>query len=382
MRILPAILLGAVLVWAGCASHESAKRSALTGDPLVDGPHQIQAGPARDKVLWQYRMAASAMRRVEFGQARAVLDEALPKIGGIIANDKDARRARSLFHSESKKTFIGEPFERVMAYYYRGILYWMDGELDNARACFRSAQFQDADTENKTYAADYVLLDYLDGLITTKLGGDGSDEFKRAQTNAKKSSPPPYHKRANVLVFLEFGHGPSKFATGNYGEQLRFREGPASARSVLLRVGGQAFPLVPYDDLHFQATTRGGRVMDHILGNKAMFKTATGVVGDAAMISGLALATTGDHNEAAAIVGGLGLLAKIVSAATTPAADTRTWDNLPQFLSFAALELPAGTHELLVDFHGGSGQTLVTKKVSLTVTDPGKDTVAFVSELN
>jgi hypothetical protein len=30
--------------------------------------------------------------------------------------------------------FIGEPYERAMAYYYRGLLYWRDGEIDNARA--------------------------------------------------------------------------------------------------------------------------------------------------------------------------------------------------------------------------------------------------------
>ena len=354
----------------------------LTGDPIVDGRNAIQAGPPRDRVMWQDRMVATAMRRGLYDDAKGWLDEILPRVGGIIANDSDARKARGLFHSESRKSFIGEPYERVMDYYYRGVLYWQDGELDNARACFRSAQFQDADTENKTYAADYVLLDYLDGFCTAKLGGDGSDSFKRAQGNAKNSSPPPYYTKANVMVFLEFGQGPQKFATGEYAQELRFRPGAISARSVLLHLGPQRFPLVAYDDLFFQATTRGGRAVDHILANKAVFKRTTDIVGDAAMISGLALAATGDHNEAAAIVGGLGLLTKIVSAATTPTADIRAWDNLPQYLSFAALELPAGAHELLVDFVDGGGRTLVTKKVAFTISDPKKDTVLFISELN
>ena len=38
----------------------------------------------------------------------------------------------SLFHPESSKVFIGEPYERAMAYYYRAILYWRDGQPDNA----------------------------------------------------------------------------------------------------------------------------------------------------------------------------------------------------------------------------------------------------------
>ena len=56
-----------------------------------------------------------------------------------------------------------------MAYYYRAILYWMDGEPDNARACFRTGQLLDSDAENKTYVGDYALLDYLDGLASVKL---------------------------------------------------------------------------------------------------------------------------------------------------------------------------------------------------------------------
>jgi len=93
---------------------------------------------------------------------------------------QERTKIAQLFCSRIKKTFLGEPYERVMAYYYRGILYWMDGEPDNARACFRSAQLQDSDTVDKTYASDYALLDYLDGLASLKLGADGSDAFKRA----------------------------------------------------------------------------------------------------------------------------------------------------------------------------------------------------------
>jgi hypothetical protein len=42
-------------------------------------------------------------------------------------------------------------------------------------------------------------------------------------------------------------------------------------------------PLPAYDDLGYQATTRGGRVMDHILGNKAVFKAGADVAGDVAL---------------------------------------------------------------------------------------------------
>ncbi|HTD68258.1 MAG TPA: hypothetical protein VK846_17170 [Candidatus Limnocylindria bacterium] len=376
--ILAAVLLAA----AGCASTKQS-RPPLTGDVIVDGKNYIASGPKKDRVLWEYRVGLAAMRRGDYEEAKRQFDDAILRIGGIYTTDADAKKARSFFHQEAKKTFIGEPYERVMAYYYRGILYWMDGERDNARACFRSAQFQDADTEGHEYAADYVLLDYLDGFATAKLGGDGSDEFNRAVKNARGGSQPPqYFKKANVLVFLDYGKGPRKYATGSHAEQLRFGEQPSVSRSVVLRVGAQEFPLVSYDDLQWQATTRGGRVMDHILANKAVFKDATGGAAIAAAATSVGLAHH-RQGEAALIAGGVAIVAGILSATTTPEADTRSWDNLPRYLSFAGLDLPPGQHTLAVDFRDAGGRTVTTKNVSFTVPpDSTKDTVLFVSEHN
>ena len=113
----------------------------------------------------------------------------------------------------------------------------MDGEPDNARACFRSAEFEDSDAESHQYAGDWVLPEYLDGLATTKLGGDGSDAFKRAQANARGVNLPPYNPKANALFFIEFGPGPTKFATGQYQEELRFYTAPSPVTSAELKVG-------------------------------------------------------------------------------------------------------------------------------------------------
>lgn len=369
-----------------CASTAPGSAVHLTGDPLVDGPRAIESGPARDRVLWQYRMATAALRRGQYADARRWLDEALRRIEGIYQTDPASRRARGYFTAEAKKTFLGEPYERVMAYYYRGILYWMDGEPDNARACFRSAQFHDADAEEKSYASDYVVLDFLDGLITSKLGGDGSDAFKRARESCRLAIPPEASPRQNVVFFIEFGQGPTKYATGSYGEQLRFREGTSAAKEAMVRVEGQAAHVGPYDDLYFQATTRGGRVMDHILGNKAVFKSATSAAGDAAILSGAILAGTAGHHSSADEVGaGLiiaGVLSKIVSAATTPHADTRAWETLPLYLTFATMELPPGPHTATVEFLDANRQPLanLTKRITFTVPADGRDRVLYVSD--
>ncbi len=370
---------------AGCASSKPKKTFTLTGNVMVDGTNAIANGPAKDRVLWQYRIAAAAMRQGNFVLARQNLQDALTTLQGIYGPDPNAKKARGYFHAEAKKTFIGEPYERSMAYIYRGILYWMDGEPDNARACFRSAELEDSDAENHAYAGDWVLPDYLDGLVTARLGGDGSDAFKRAQTSSKNIKLPEYNLKANVFFFFEFGPGPTKYATGQYAQELRFHVATSPVNMAEAKVDSLQFPVAPTDDVWFQASTRGGREMDHILANKAVFKSATDTAGNVALIGGLSTAAF-SHDRTAQEVGlGIavaGLLSKAVSAATTPAADTRTWDNLPRYLSFASLALLPGTHNLTVDFKDPAGQVIPSFRKTFTVNVPadGKDKVIFVSD--
>ncbi|HEY1173834.1 MAG TPA: hypothetical protein VGH19_20885 [Verrucomicrobiae bacterium] len=379
------VALGAVLLLTGCASTPKASRLPLTGDALVDGRTHIEQGPVNDRVLWQYRTALVAMRRGDYPQAKALLDDAILSIGGILTNDRDARKARSMFASESRKKYIGEPYERVMAYYYRGILYWMDGEPDNARACFRSGELIDSDTEVDHYAADYVLLDYLDGYASDKLFTDGSDALKRAKANAsaKSEMPPDYDKAANVIFFTECGNAPQKYSTGQYREQLRFREGQQQARTVTITLNnGQTIRTRAWDDLYFQASTRGGRVMDHILANKAVFKQSTDTVGDVAIVSGAVLATGQNTQEAGLGVLAFGILSKVVAASTTPAADIRTWDNLPQYLGFGALRVAPGNYTAKVEFQDAAGRLLanLTRTISFEVKAADRDTVVYISD--
>src|SRR5258708_30116559 len=101
-----------MLLLTGCATN--VRQIDLTGNIMVDGPRAIASGPPRDKVLWEYRTAAAAMRQGDYQQSKQMLDDALLTLGGIYGKDKNAQKARSYFSQENKKTFIGEPYERVM----------------------------------------------------------------------------------------------------------------------------------------------------------------------------------------------------------------------------------------------------------------------------
>lgn len=374
---------------AGCVAPPAERPTAAD--------RRVSEVPERDRVLHDYRQAAFALRAGDYDEAKQRLDDAIARIGGIITNDAEAARARGLFAAERTKPFVGEPYERVMAYYYRGILYWRDGQADNARACFRSGQVIDSDPGPESYGADYVLLDYLDGLASAKLQADSSDALARARALAgERFHLPPYDPATNVLVFAEYGYGPRKYAAGEYGQMLRFHveDSPSRSARLVLDNGRRVVPLPAYDDLGYQATTRGGRVMDHILGNKAQFKTGADLVGDVALTGAVIANEQARHRErrgrddndaerTAVGLGLVGLIGKIAAAATQTEADTRQWNNLPQRLSFAALKLPPGEHAGWIEFLDREGRVLAqrTQRVTFTVGPEERDTVVFLSEL-
>ena len=132
--------------------------------------------------------------------------------------------------------------------------------------------------------------------------------------------------------------------------------------------------------------------MDHILGNKAVFKSTTNTVGDVAAVGSIVAASRmnrwdGTHSEGsqntALALGAVALISKIASAATSPEADTRAWHNLPQRLSFAALKLDPGEHAARLEFLDAAGEKLaaLAQDLRIVVGEPEKDTVIFLSEL-
>lgn len=379
-----ALLLALVL--GGCATAPLEPPYVPTGDPVVDGNARLAAAPPADRPLWECRIALEALRRGDWAEARAKLDNAILAQGGILGPRADAAKARSLFHRENTKLFVGEPYERALVYFYRAILYWMDGEPDNARACYRTAQLLDSDAAAESYRGDWVLPDFLDALASARMSLDWADSLLRAQQNFRGSLP-PLDPEANVLVFVEFGRGPRKYAGGEYGEQLYFQPGTALARTAVLQVAGRTFRIGGLDDVSFQATTRGGRVMDQILDHKADFKETTDSLGDVALAGAAVSAYQPRRHRSDELTVGLaavGLLSKLASAATTPEADTRSWDNLPQWIGFASLKLPPGEHAATVEFRGADGRTLpqATRQLALTVKPAPADTVLLLSELS
>jgi len=375
------LCLMCALWMTACQTPDIQPAPEYSDDLVVEGKRLIAQAPRQDKNLWRLRVGLVALKQNQHNDAKALFEAAMPAAGQILQADASTRMAQSLFSPENVKGFHGEPYERAMGWFYRGLIYWMDGEPANARACFRTAQLMDALAEKHEHRADWVMLDYLDGFITAKLGKDGSAALRRAREHAGAIALPDYNLAANTLLVLQTGFGPVKKSGGDVGEALVYDGGHSDVAQIRITVAGQTVTAPIFDNLTVQASTRGSRAMDLVLARKATVKKVGDTIGDVGTVPGVVLVDYEDTRDAGLALLGVGLVGKFIGNSVEPRADTRTWNNLPQHLSFAALNLPVGEHPATVDFIDATGAALPDRQKSVLFTvQAGRDTVLLVAD--
>jgi tetratricopeptide (TPR) repeat protein len=382
-----AALLAATAI-AGCATtqeHEKEidvppeqMRSYLSDKP--EDLHRLYAKVLtqgeRNAVLNHMRAGLAAMELGHWQTAERSFDQALLGIEAVYADNEDAENARSNWVKENYKAFKGEPYERAMAYYYRGLLYLREGDYENARASFKGGLLQDTLAQQETYSQDFALLSYLSGWASHCNGDAALADQAFAEARAYNDRLRPPTAEASLLLVGETGLAPRKVAVGEYGQALAFERAEGFRdRSVDVETAQSQVALVEAEDVFFQANTRGGREVERILQGQAEFKDTTDTLGDAALAGGAAAtsygATTGNDGAAAAgiAVMAAGLIAKGISAATRTEADVRTWDNLPDRVHLAAVAAAPVPETATASFRDASGETMARR--DLAIQDAG-----------
>ncbi|WP_310497756.1 hypothetical protein [Sandarakinorhabdus sp.] len=318
----------------------------------------LWTGGERNSVLNFQRLGLAAMEVGDWRTAEKSFDAALMRIETVYAKDARASAARSLFAKEANKDFKGEPYERSMAYYYRGLLYLRKGDFGNARASFKGAEFQDTVSEQEEFGSDFAAMNYLIGWSTRCMGDNAGDDFAAAAKAEPTLTEPP--RDHNVILIAETGIAPMKVKDGAESEKMVFRaiEGmpETDARFSLAPAGGRAMavPTLQASSVYYQATTRGGRAMDGILKGKANWKSGTAQVGNLTTQAGLSMMNSGQGGSAGAYVAAAGMLFSMFSSAMKADADVRYWDQLPDGLELATARIK-GDFKPSVQFMSPSG---------------------------
>jgi hypothetical protein len=180
----------------------------------------------------------------------------------------------------------------------------------------------------------------------------------------------------NLLLIAESGTAPTKIGSGEYKEKMEPHRGTPGVVRTAFTVGKKVMPAVLAEDVWFQASTRGGRQIQAVLDGKAEFKEGMNAAGAIGIGGGLGMMNAGsrynDNNmaTAGAVVLLAGLMAHAVASATTPEADLRSWDNLPDNLHFATLRIPTG--EVSVTFADG-----MNKPVQMRIAHKGQCAIGW-----
>ncbi len=330
----------------------------------------------RNATLNFQRIGMAALSLGDIDLAEKAFDAAVTRIDLIYADNPEAQKAKSLWTAEKIKDYKGEPYERAMAHFYRGLVYAAKGDFQNARALFKQADYQDTVAEVEQYAGDFGLMPYMAGWASYCDGNTGMARDFLQQAIKGDSNFSTLRVDQPVLVLFESGRSPYKYGSGKAGEILKWQahELPAqTAKTACSSSSGCAVnSFVMGADLGFQATTRGGRPIDGVLNGKASFKDGAQGVATVASAVGefglLAAASTGNRDAAGIGMLGMfaGLIAQGVANATQAQADIREWEQLPAtvWVGTGAQKSAASSLTVALDTAGSASQMAAARLVN------------------
>lgn len=359
----------AVVLACGFSSSVSAQSAPQDLQQYVN---KLQAEGEQNRVLNQLEIGTRQLWASDMGGAAVAFDDAIEKIEMVYSGDPAAAKARSLWHEEGAKSFKGEPYERAMAYYYRGLVYLQKGDYENARAAFKQGQLQDAFAEEEQFQTDFALLLFLEAWASHLNGDDDLRDEALKYLTVMRPDFPGIKDDQDTLVLVETGTAPRKLGDGSNHSYFVFRRGKGFKENrAVIDVAGTELPLYPMEDIYYQAATRGGREIDKILKGKASFRQTAGNISDALATGSTVVSRMGASDTIAGIGAGLAVVSAIAAFSSKPKADTRAWLSLPDTIHVATLSSKKQPAEkALVRFFAGDIPDAQTERTLRFQVDP------------
>jgi len=301
----------------------------------------------KDALLYDLAILSAAVHGGNTEEVKKMGLKAQQKMWGY---EGVGRGTASLISSEALRIYKGEPFEKSMASMYLGIVYFNEGDYENAKAAFTKAMFAmqiKGEDSQPDFAAPLILL------AKTYVKMKDKDNARVVLGRLEKFIPE--HKitydvldKIKTIAFVELGKGAKKIRVGPGGSLIGWERQPYGERNATLRIDGkEAEQLRSMDDLKYQAESvdRGGKAT--IQGTKGVLREASAAT---AVIAANEAAKR--NNETA---GWVALGAGLFALANQSQADIRQWELLPDRLLLLMSPDPAaeGRHEFEVGFEGG-----------------------------
>lgn len=364
------LLLGLLLTGCGPSADQIRASRGLSdyfsGDYLkaIEAFRPLAEKTNEDFVLNNLRLGSAALAAYDLVEAEAAFLRAYEVINSLDVN-RGGRTVGAVLVQESIRIWQGEPYEKALANFYLGLVYYMRGDYANARGALENALFKlreyadddDAKQKYREVESTFVLASVMLGRCWQRLGRDDLAEaqfeyVRRQDGRLSGLADAQVHRRSNVLLVVDFGFAPMK-VTDFDGAIVGFAPTPADAGRIPwleVRVDGRRVDTgrvgLPTIDTVAMAQQRRWQSIDTV-------RAVKGAAGTGLIVGGAILMQSGgrddrDRNTRAAA--GLGMMLAGLLLKASAQADTRQWEMAPRSVFLVPLELPAGAHDIEVYF--------------------------------
>jgi len=281
----------------------------------------------RNFVLYNLELGSAAFEAGNYHTARIAFERA---VDAILGDESNIEGIASLVAHESAKLFKGDPFERVMANFYDGLIYYRWGDYYNARAAFSQALIADKSSKEGC-RDDFAIAQYMIARCYMKIRQQDNTRIHLDMAREKYPDNPFFDidlmAEHNLILVFQLGKAPVKIATGLAGsvsdyEYAIYSESSAGVYADDERLGSSSLAV----DLVDQATA-------FEFGTSDIAQTAKGAVK-----TGLLVAAAADDDPSPFLV----LAAKLEPGVYTFTIDffdrgmvipelRQTWQHVPVF---------------------------------------------------
>lgn len=364
------ILLVLSFLLVGCGPTKDQKRADRALSDYLAGDYEAareRLRPAAKKpdenfVLNNVRLGSCALIDYHLDEAEDAFLRAYEVINSVGVND-GGRSLGAALVDEKIKIWKGEPFERAMANFYLGLIYYMRQDYNNARGAFENALFKlrdyadknDVKNDYREQESNFVIALVMLGKTWQKLG---RDDLAQANFDRAKDLRPDLaglcdferNARSNLLLVVEFGSGPQKIADAD-GSVVGFAPSPREAGAIpgpQVVIDRRSIDVAelsrPPIDLLEMAQDRRWQDIDTI-------RTIKDVAGTGLIVGGAAAGIYGaDRRRDDVALAGLAAMGAGMLLKASSQADVRYWEMLPRTVFILPLRVQPGTHDLTVAF--------------------------------
>jgi tetratricopeptide (TPR) repeat protein len=219
------VLLALMVLIGGCATNkvqekaDKAVSDYFAGNYLraQDRLREAASKPDENFVLNNVRLGSAALVDYDLDQAEDAFLRAYEVINSVGVND-GGRSLGAAIVDEKLKIWKGEPYERAMANFYLGLVYYMRHDYGNARGAFENALFKLRDYADKDDVRDdyreqesnFVIGLMMLGKAYQRLGRDDLAEanFARVRELRPELAPlvdPERNATSNLLLDMDRG---------------------------------------------------------------------------------------------------------------------------------------------------------------------------------